>query len=131
MEEKKITLRVSPELHIQAKRRMLDEVGDDNFQALLHEFLKAYADKSDQVKDYSQSKANPPPAGASLGVDSSPEGYAKVSDLSSTVALVFRLWEVSPADARELCTRLEAQIKALEGRIGKATSGTRVGKRPA
>ena len=131
MEEKRISLRVEPQLHIAAKRRMLDETGDDNFQALLHEFLKAYAEKSEQVKTYSQSKANPPPAGSSLGIESSPEGYARVSDLSSTVALVFRLWELSPADARELATRLGAQIKALEGIVVKATSGTRVGKRPA
>ncbi len=44
MEEKKITLRVSQELHLKAKRRMLDEFGEDNFQRLLHDFLIRYAD---------------------------------------------------------------------------------------
>jgi len=45
MEEKKITLRVSTALHRQAKIRMLDDLGEDNFQRLLHNYLDRYANR--------------------------------------------------------------------------------------
>jgi hypothetical protein len=132
MEEKRISLRVEPQLHIAAKRRMLDETGDDNFQALLHEFLKAYADRSEQVNSPQQTKANHPSTASQLGLESNPDGFIRVSEISSALSLMCRLWEVSPADGRELCTRMEAQIKTLESRLGKIPIGKKgAGKRPA
>lgn len=47
MEEKiKIGVRLEAALHLKAKRRMLDEFGEDNFQRLLHDFLTRYANPS-------------------------------------------------------------------------------------
>jgi hypothetical protein len=44
MEDKKITIRVPEALHLSAKRRMLDQFGNDNFQRLLLSALESFVE---------------------------------------------------------------------------------------
>jgi len=92
MEEKKVTIRLSPEIHKLVRRKMEDDFGRDNFQALLVGYLQRYL------------------AGESAGM----------APTASTKTAFDELAEVDPEAAEGLIPFIEIQIeKARKLQIGK------------
>lgn len=98
MEEKKVTIRVDPETHKLVRRKMEDEFGRDNFQALLVGYLARYL------------------AGEQGNIDNPAKSRSKT---------VFDdLLEVDPESAEELVPLMESRIKKAIARKNAAPIST-------